>query len=41
VLFDFNKSTLKPESDAVLERVGGLMTKDPALRAERAMAETG
>ena len=34
VLFDFNKSTLKPESDAVLERVGGLMTKDPALRAE-------
>jgi outer membrane protein OmpA-like peptidoglycan-associated protein len=34
VLFDFNKSTLKPESDAVLERVGVLMTKDRTLRAE-------
>ena len=34
VLFDFNKSTLKPESDAVLERVGGLMAKDSALQAE-------
>jgi OmpA-OmpF porin, OOP family len=34
VLFDFNKSTLKPESDAVLQRVDGLMTKDPGLHAE-------
>ncbi len=34
VLFDFNKSTLKPESDAVLKRVGGLMAKDAALRVE-------
>lgn len=34
VLFDFNKATLKPESDAVLQRVGGLMTKDPGLHAE-------
>ncbi len=34
VLFDFNKSTLKPESDAVLQRVDGLMAKDPALHAE-------
>lgn len=34
VLFDFNKSTLKPESDAVLQRVSGLMAKDPSLHAE-------
>jgi len=34
VLFDFNKSTLKPESDAVLLRVVGLMAKDAALHAE-------
>jgi outer membrane protein OmpA-like peptidoglycan-associated protein len=34
VLFDFNKSTLKPESDAVLQRVDGLIAKDPALHAE-------
>jgi outer membrane protein OmpA-like peptidoglycan-associated protein len=31
VLFDFNKSTLKPESDAVLERVQVLLAKDPSL----------
>ena len=34
VLFDFNKSTLKPELDAVLERVRGLMAKDSVLQAE-------
>ncbi len=34
VLFDFNKSTLKPESDAVLQRVDGLMANDPTLHAE-------
>jgi OOP family OmpA-OmpF porin len=34
VLFDFNKSTLKPESDPVLERVHELMTKDAALKLE-------
>jgi len=34
VLFDFNKSTLKPESDPVLERVRAMMGKDTALHAE-------
>jgi OOP family OmpA-OmpF porin len=34
VLFDFNKSTLKPESDPVLERVRGLLVKDAALKLE-------
>lgn len=33
VLFDFNKATLKPESDAVLQRVLALL-KDPALKLE-------
>jgi outer membrane protein OmpA-like peptidoglycan-associated protein len=31
VLFDFNKSTLKPESDAVLQRVADVLAKDPTL----------
>ncbi len=34
VLFDFNKATLKPESDAVLARVAALMSKAPALALE-------
>ncbi|HLY56281.1 MAG TPA: OmpA family protein [Stellaceae bacterium] len=34
VLFDFDKSTLKPESDAVLQQVAALMAKDPALKLE-------
>jgi hypothetical protein len=34
VLFDFDKSTLKPESDPVLQQVGAMMGKDPALRLE-------
>jgi OmpA-OmpF porin, OOP family len=34
VLFDFNKSTLKPESDAVLEGVRGLMARNAALKLE-------
>jgi len=34
VLFDFNKSTLKAESDPVLERVRAMMGKDTALHAE-------
>jgi len=34
VLFDFNKSTLKPESDAVLERVADLFARTPALKVE-------
>ncbi len=34
VLFDFNKSTLKPESDAVLQQVAQLMAHDPALKLE-------
>jgi outer membrane protein OmpA-like peptidoglycan-associated protein len=34
VLFDFNKSTLKPESDAVLRQVAALMVADPALKLE-------
>ncbi len=34
VLFDFNKSTLKPESDAVLRQVAALLTRDPALKLE-------
>lgn len=34
VLFDFNKATLKPESDSVLQRADVLMAKDPALRVE-------
>ena len=34
VLFDFNKSTLKPESDAVLRQVAALMTQNPALKLE-------
>jgi len=34
VLFDFNKATLKPESDAVLQQVAALMSRDAALRLE-------
>jgi outer membrane protein OmpA-like peptidoglycan-associated protein len=34
VLFDFNKSTLKPESDAVLRQVGALMQQDQTLKLE-------
>jgi outer membrane protein OmpA-like peptidoglycan-associated protein len=34
VLFDFDKATLKPESDPVLDRVRGVMAKTPALRLE-------
>lgn len=34
VLFDFNKSKLKPESDAVLEQVAAVMKKVPDLRLE-------
>jgi OOP family OmpA-OmpF porin len=34
VLFDFNKSTLKPESDSVLQEVLGVLQKTPALKLE-------
>jgi outer membrane protein OmpA-like peptidoglycan-associated protein len=34
VLFDFNKSTLKPESDALLRQVAMLITQDPTLTLE-------
>jgi outer membrane protein OmpA-like peptidoglycan-associated protein len=34
VLFDFNKSKLKPESDAVLEQVAAVMKKAPNLKLE-------
>jgi outer membrane protein OmpA-like peptidoglycan-associated protein len=34
VLFDFNKSKLKPESDAMLEQVAAVMKKVPDLRLE-------
>ena len=34
VLFDFNKSTLKPESDSVLQQVLGLLQKDASLKLE-------
>jgi OmpA-OmpF porin, OOP family len=34
VLFDFNKSTLQPASDPVLQRVADLLSKDPALKVE-------
>jgi outer membrane protein OmpA-like peptidoglycan-associated protein len=34
VLFDFNKATLKPESDGVLQRVLAFVVKDPALKLE-------
>jgi outer membrane protein OmpA-like peptidoglycan-associated protein len=34
VLFDFNKSTLKPESDAVLQQVGLMLRDDPPLKLE-------
>jgi outer membrane protein OmpA-like peptidoglycan-associated protein len=34
VLFDFNKSTLKPESDAVLQRVLAILQKDATLKVE-------
>ena len=34
VLFDFDKSTLKPESDAVLTQVAALMAMDPRLNLE-------
>jgi outer membrane protein OmpA-like peptidoglycan-associated protein len=34
VLFDFNKSTLKPESDPVLQQVLALLQKTPALQLE-------
>lgn len=34
VLFDFNKSTLQPASDPVLQKVADLLSKDPALKVE-------
>ena len=34
VLFDFNKATLKPESDAVLQAVLAFLQKDPTLALE-------
>lgn len=34
VLFDFNKATLKPESDGVLQRVLAFLQKDPKLALE-------
>jgi outer membrane protein OmpA-like peptidoglycan-associated protein len=34
VLFDFDKATLKPESDAVLQQVAALMSRDGTLRLE-------
>jgi outer membrane protein OmpA-like peptidoglycan-associated protein len=34
VLFDFNKSSLKPESDAVLQGVLGVLQKDASLKVE-------
>ncbi len=34
VLFDFNKSTLQPASDAILAQVATLMTGNPALKIE-------
>ena len=34
VLFDFNKSKLKPESDAILEQVAAVMTKEADLKLE-------
>src|SRR5262249_16221582 len=34
VRFDFNKATLKPESDAVLGRALALLRKEPGLKAE-------
>ncbi|MBV9991742.1 MAG: OmpA family protein [Alphaproteobacteria bacterium] len=34
VLFDFNKSTLKPDSDPVLQNVLGILQKDAGLKVE-------
>lgn len=34
VLFDFNKSTLQPASDPVLQKVADLLSKDAALKVE-------
>jgi outer membrane protein OmpA-like peptidoglycan-associated protein len=34
VLFDFNKSTLQPASDAVLQQVADLLAKDKTLKVE-------
>ena len=34
VLFDFDKSTLKPESDPILQQVSAMMTHEPALKLE-------
>ncbi len=34
VLFDFNKASLKPDSDALLNKVGNLLKKTPALKVE-------
>ena len=34
ILFDFNKSTLQPVSDAVLQQILGLLTRNPALNLE-------
>ena len=34
VLFDFNKSTLQPVSEPVLQQINSLLTKDPALKLE-------
>jgi outer membrane protein OmpA-like peptidoglycan-associated protein len=34
VLFDFNKATLKPESDATLQAALGILQKDAALKVE-------
>jgi OOP family OmpA-OmpF porin len=34
VLFDFDKSTRQAASDPVLQKVAGLLSKDPALKVE-------
>lgn len=34
VLFDFDKSTLQPASDPVLQGVAGMLSKDPTLKVE-------
>ena len=34
VLFDFNKSTLQPASDPVLQQINSLLTKDATLKLE-------
>jgi outer membrane protein OmpA-like peptidoglycan-associated protein len=34
VLFDFNKSTLQPASDPVLQEIANMLSKDPTLKVE-------